>query len=44
MEGLESLAGLVAWGLEEADEEVNWAFDRSGRRYRSAMPSRRIDA
>jgi hypothetical protein len=40
MEGLESMASLVAWGLEEAEETVNWAWDQQGRRYRSALPGR----
>lgn len=40
MEGLESMAGLVAWGIEEAEDAVNWAYDAQGRRYRSALPGR----
>jgi hypothetical protein len=40
MEGLESMASLVAWGLDEAEEAVNWAYDQQGRRYRSALPGR----
>jgi hypothetical protein len=40
MEGLESLAGLVAWGLAEEETPVNWAWDAQGRRYRSALPGR----
>jgi hypothetical protein len=40
MEGLESMASLVAWGLEEAEATVNWAYDQQGRRYRSALPGR----
>lgn len=40
MEGIESLAGLVSWGLEDDAAPQNWAFDRQGRRYLSAFPGR----
>jgi len=41
MEGLESVVGLMqAAPAEEEEFAGNWAFDRQGRRYRSAMPSR----
>ncbi len=41
MEGIEALAGLFAWGIEDEDDAVpNFAYDREGRRYRSAMPAR----
>ena len=39
MEGLESFCGLFAW-QNESDQNRNWAFDREGRRYLSAMPSK----
>ena len=40
MEGLEAFAGLMAFGLEDEEQPANWAWDASGRRYRSAMPDR----
>ena len=40
MEGLEAFAGLMAFGFEDEDQPANWAWDASGRRYRSAMPDR----
>jgi hypothetical protein len=36
MEGLESFCGLFAW-QNESDQSRNWAFDKHGRRYLSAM-------
>ena len=40
MEGIESFCALLSLGMagEDEDEHANWAFDRSGRRYKSAMP------
>lgn len=40
MEGIESFAALLAVGVSDEDEEAsaNYAYDRQGRRYRSAMP------
>lgn len=39
MEGLESFCALLALDLgAEDDSAANWAYDRSGRRYKSAMP------
>jgi hypothetical protein len=42
MEGIESALGLarVATDPEDAETRENWAFDRYGRRYKSAMPFR----
>jgi hypothetical protein len=41
MEGLEAMAGLLAWGLEDEAEDTagNFAYDERGRRYRSALPA-----
>jgi hypothetical protein len=41
MEGLEAMAGLLAWGLEDEEEDTagNFAYDERGRRYRSALPA-----
>jgi hypothetical protein len=43
MEGIEALLGLIRLGVAEDDEEAapNYAYDRQGRRYVSAMPARR---
>lgn len=43
MEGIEALLGLIRLGAAEDDEEhePNYAYDRQGRRYVSAMPARR---
>lgn len=45
MEGIESFTALMRVGLaeaeEEADMEQNWATDRFGRRYKSALPQQR---
>ena len=45
MEGIESFAALMkqtlADGAEEEDMEQNWAIDRAGRRYKSALPQQR---
>ena len=40
MEGIESFCALLSLGMagEDEDAHANWAFDRSGRRYKSAMP------
>ena len=43
MEGIESFVGISRGALasrEEDDDTENYAFDRHGRRYRSAMPAR----
>ena len=43
MEGLESFCGLLANGVmdeREDDADRNWAYDKQGRRYQSAMPAR----
>ena len=40
MEGIESLAGLFAFGIEDDDEDGNFAYDAAGRRYRSALPEK----
>ena len=43
MEGLESFMGLVRSGAgedKEDDENQNWAYDRNGNRYVSAIPAR----
>ena len=41
MEGVEAFAGLMAFGIEDEDEQQpNWAYDAQGRRYRSALPAR----
>lgn len=43
MEGLESFCALFSWGYEE-QEKRNWAYDKGGRRYLSAMPVSDPDA
>lgn len=40
MEGFESFAGLLAFGLDDDETEPNYAIAADGRRYRSALPSR----
>jgi hypothetical protein len=40
MEGLECLCGLFQWGIE--DDTRNYAVDRDGRRYLSALPPPRV--
>lgn len=42
IEGIESLAGLISWGIADETTPQNWAFDRQGRRYLSAMPGRTL--
>jgi hypothetical protein len=40
-EGLEAFCGLMAFGLEDDDDEAaNFAYAPDGRRYRTAMPAR----
>jgi hypothetical protein len=42
MEGLESLAGLFQWGMDE-EKDRNYAFDQiTGRRYLSILPQERL--
>jgi hypothetical protein len=40
MEGVETLCGLLSFGLQDFDEAPNLAIDARGRRYLSAMPAR----
>jgi hypothetical protein len=44
MEGIEALAGLFAFGLEEEDDDApgNFGYDSAGHRYRSALPPRML--
>jgi hypothetical protein len=37
MEGLEGFAALLDYGIDDEGQQQNWAIDREGRRYKSAL-------